>query len=423
MVAAGGSGEHRALRFAIGVVAAGASAGLVSLALSHLLRLVERVAWGSAATVSLLAGVETASPGMRVLVLLGAGVIGAAAWFALYRWARPIVPLARAVAGERMSVLTTTIHAGVQVVLVGLGASIGREAAPRELSGALASWIGRQLRLPATDVRLLLGCGAGAGLAAIYSVPVSGVLFALEILLVEITIRSAVCATAVTGIAVLIAQGPRGGAPFYDVSPLDGSASLVVWSLPAGLVIGLVAGVFAVLAARFESSRPRDWRLFVAMPLVFAGVGAVSVAWPEVLGNGQSVAQAAFDGRAVAPILVLAGLKAVTTLATIRAGTWGGTLNPSIAIGAGIGAGLGLAWSSLWPGSGAAAFAFVGAAAFLATTQRAPATSVMLVVELTHQGGTVLVPTLIAVAGAVATGELVRRLALRRGYGAGTQDP
>jgi H+/Cl- antiporter ClcA len=110
-------------------------------------------------------------------------------------------------------------------------------------------------------------------------------------------------------------------------------------------------------------------------------------------------------------LLVLGVLKTATTAVTIGAGAVGGTLTPSIAIGSAIGGGLGGLWLLLWPvdSTSLAAFAFVGAAAFLATTMRAPFTALVLVVEFTQQGTDILVPSLLAVAGSVAVSYVLAR--------------
>ena len=134
-----------------------------------------------------------------------------------------------------------------------------------------------------------------------------------------------------------------------------------------------------------------------------------------MLGNGQASAQTQFDavwatgaGLGIAALVLAA--KTVTTFLTIRAGGWGGVLTPAVALGAGIGAVIGLPWAAAWPGSQVAAFAFIGAAAFLGASMNAPFTGLILVIEFTAQGPTILVPATLAVGGATAaTAWLSRR--------------
>jgi H+/Cl- antiporter ClcA len=101
--------------------------------------------------------------------------------------------------------------------------------------------------------------------------------------------------------------------------------------------------------------------------------------------------------------------KVAATIGTIGSGAAGGTLTPSFAIGAGFGAVAGGLWAMLWPGAPPAAFALIGAAAFLAASMRAPLTALVLVLEFTNQGPSLVIPLMIAVAGAVVVEYLLGR--------------
>lgn len=127
-----------------------------------------------------LDGVSQAPPWQRVEVLAIAGVIGGAGWWALRRWGARVVSVQQVVAGTQMPPLSTVINDGLQVIIVGLGASIGREVAPRELGAAFAGWLGEKAGVTSRERRILIACGACAGLAAVYSVPLGGALFAVE---------------------------------------------------------------------------------------------------------------------------------------------------------------------------------------------------------------------------------------------------
>lgn len=408
-------------RFVPGVILAGIAAGVTGWVCTRLLHLVERLAYGLTDG-TLLQAVEAVDPWRRVLALLVAGLVGGTSWFLLYRSGRAPVRIADAVQGWRLPVVTTLWHALTQVVIVGLGASIGREVAPREAAAALSAWISDRLGLSAEDRRILVACGAGAGLAAVYSVPLSGAVFALEVFLVTLTPRAVWPSLVISGIAVLVAHGWNRTEPFYTVPVLRASASLTVWAVVVGPVIGALGHLFRRVVSTAEKRRPTDARLLWVMPLVFTAVGIISVWVPSVLGNGQATAQTAFDSLWNGPVgiggvatvgflgIALAGLaKLVTTLATIRSGAWGGTLTPGIALGASLGALTGMVWSVVWPGTQVAAFVFIGAAVFLATSMRAPFTALVLVLEFTHQGSTILVPTVIALGGAVAAATLMER--------------
>ena len=401
-------------RFVVATLFTGVIAGLVGLACIHLLHWIQALAWDMHSG-TLLEAVSGASPARRVLNLVLGGILGAASWFFLFRRSRAITSVSAAVGGTPMPPLRATWHALTQVLIVGLGASVGREVAPREMAAAFSAAAADRLGLTPEDRRIIVACGAGAGLAAVYSIPISGAIYTLEILLVSRSRRAVAPAFCTSAIAVLISTGFTRPAPFYTVPTLTPSLSLTVFAALIGPLLGATGWAFKQAVTRVGAARPRDWRLLASLPTASFLVGVIAVWVPSVLGNGQASAQTQFDavwatgaGLGIA-VLVLA-TKTVTTFLTIRAGGWGGVLTPAVALGAGIGAVIGLPWAAAWPGSQVAAFAFIGAAAFLGASMNAPFTGLILVIEFTAQGPTILVPATLAVGGATAaTAWLSRR--------------
>ena len=403
-----------ARRLAAATLATGVIAGLVGLACIHLLHWIQALAWDMHGG-TLLEAASAVSPTRRVLVLTLGGVIGALSWFLLFRRNKAITSVSAAVDGTPMPPLRAIWHALTQVLVVGLGASVGREVAPREMAAAFSAAAADRLGLSAEDRRIIVACGAGAGLAAVYSIPLSGAVYTLEILLVSRSGRAVAPAFLTSGIAVLISTGFTRPAPFYTVPTLTPSLSLTVFGALVGPLLGAAGWAFKQAVARVGAARPRDWRLLLTLPAAFLVVGLIASRLPSVLGNGQASAQTQFDaqwaaGAGLAFALLVLAAKTVTTFLTIRAGGWGGVLTPAVALGAGLGAVIGLPWASAWPGSEVAAFAFIGAAAFLGASMNAPFTGLILVIEFTGQGPTILVPAVLAVGGATAaTTWLTRR--------------
>jgi CIC family chloride channel protein len=387
----------------------GVGAGVGGLCASLLLRLVETLAYGSSSG-SFLDDVLQADPSRRVIALCAAGVFAALAWWALRRWGTPVVSVEASVAGKRMPWIVSILNAAIQIVIVGLGASIGKEVAPREIGALIAGWLTDKARVTARERRILVACGAGAGLAAVYNVPLGGALLAVEILLAEISFATVLPALATSAIAALVARLVVPIEPLYHLPQFTLSPTIVVWSIVTGPIIGFAAVGFVWLMKAAGDRRPRGWRILVIMPLVFAGVGFLSLAFPAILGNGQALGQVAFDGAVGIPLItILLLLKAAATTATIGSGGAGGTLQPSVAVGAAFGAATGGLWLMLWPGSPVAAFAFIAAAAFLASTMRAPLTALVLLIEFTGQGPALLVPAILAIGGSVAVSYVIRR--------------
>ena len=391
------------------------TAGLVGAGCSHLLHLIEGLVFGDASG-TLLHAISSVPWWHRIFALGGAGLVGGISWYLYARVGGKPVSLPKAVNGQKMPILLTFWHSINQIVIVGMGASIGREVAPREISASLGGKIADFLYLPPEQRRIIVGCAAGAGLAAVYSLPLSGAVFALEILLIEVTASAVWPALIISGGAVLVAHGWVRSDPFYtlpEATQLLPTASLTLWAVIIGPVLGIIGVLFKSAVAACSAARPTGWRLLAWMVPTFTFIGVITVWVPSIAGNGQSTAQLAFDGavlgqggRAAAGIGValLASLaidgftKLIGTLATIRSGAWGGTLTPGLALGASSGAILGILWSYIYPGDTTAivCFAFIGAVVVLGTSMSAPLTALCLVIEFTHRGATLLVPTVIA---------------------------
>jgi len=391
-------------------IGSGIGGGLVYLALHS----IQHLAFGYSEG-TFIEGLLDAPPVSRVVALAVAGVIGGVGWWALRRWGRlrpkhAIVSVESAVNGRRMPWFVTIANAGLQVVIVGLGASIGREVAPRELGALVADWLTDRAGVNARERRILVACGAGAGLAAVYNVPFGGAVFAVEILLAEISFATVLPALASSAIATLVARLVVPANPLYPIEQFPLSPSIVVWAILAGPVIGFAAIGFVRLMQFAQGIRPKSWGILIVMPLVFTAVGVVSLWFPAILGNGRSLGQLALTASLpVLLILVLTLLKVFATAGTIGSGAAGGTLTPALAVGAGFGLTIGAAWNLVWPGAPVAVFALIGAAAFLAVSMRAPLTALLLVMEFTNQGPDMFAPVMLCVAGAVAVGYLFER--------------
>ncbi len=396
-------------RLAVVTALVGIGSGVAGLLVSISLRAIEHLAYGYRSG-TFLDGVTSSSAGQRVLALTIAGIIGGVGWWALRRWGRRVVSVEQNVAGEKMPTVPTLINVGLQVVVVGLGASIGREVAPRELGALLAAWLSDRAGVTARERRILVACGAGAGLAAVYDVPLSGAVFAVEVLLAELSFATALPALATSAIATVVAQLAVPSGALYTLPSLTLTPSLFVWAVIVGPVMGFAAVGFTRLVTFFGAHRATGSRLLLVMPAIFALVGVLAIPFPEILGNGAALGDVAFAGTASILVLgLLAVVKTGSTVATIGAGAAGGTLTPSLAIGAALGGSLGGLWSLAWPGTPLAAFAFVAAAAFLASSLRAPFTALILMVEFTNQGPALLVPTMLAIAGSVMVSYLLGR--------------
>src|SRR5258706_1494199 len=396
--------------FAIGV-----GSGLGGMALGLLLRLVQHIAYGHGlhtivGRVSFLQEVTAASDLRRFLAVCSCGGVAGVGWWLLYRFGSPLVSIVQAVRkGGRMPFWATLTHAILQIVTVGLGSPLGREVAPRELGAALATKLCARANLTPECTRTMIACGAGAGLAAVYNVPLGGTLFTLEVLLGTFSLPASVLALATCVIATLVAQLGLGNGLQYSVPPLATSPYLIVWSLLVGPVVGAAAYLFVRVTEAARARAPRNWRLAVWCSLVFPIIGLLAIPFPQLLGNGKGLAQAGFDnevGLTLAATLLL--LRVVVLVVSLRAGAEGGLLTPGLSIGALLGIILGTFWNHIWPTGSLADFAIIGGAAFLAASLKMPLTAIVLTVEFTGIGQKFLIPLSLAVAGSVSIFHLCR---------------
>ncbi len=398
-------------RMLAGVLLTGLAAGAGGVALTLLLHGIQHLAFGYTENTFLI-GVERASAARRVLALAIGGVVVGPGWWLLRRLGQPVISVAAAVAdpSRRLPLLVTTCDSVLQVVAVGFGASLGREGAPRQLGAAAGGLLARLLGLSVRQRRTLLACGAGAGLAAVYNVPLGGAAFTLEMVLASAAVSDAVPALLTAAIATAVAWPVLSDLPTYQVGSFGLTAPLFTWALLAGPVAGVVGAGFGRLMRAAKASAPRGRRLMVAVPLAFTAVGLLAIGFPQLPGNGKGPAQLAFDGSLSLPLLAaLVLLKPLATSLCLRSGARGGLLTPSLATGALLGALTGTLWGELWPGAPVGAYAVIGAAAVLATTQRAPLTAIVLTLEFTRTGLGLLAPMALCVGLAVVTGGYLDR--------------
>jgi H+/Cl- antiporter ClcA len=398
------------VRYCAVVALTGVGAGVAGGLFTLLLHGIQHVAFGYTEN-SFLFGVQHASYERRVLVLIIAGLIAGFGWYALRRWVGESRSVSSAVWGPdgRMQLIPAVADATLQIVVVALGASLGREGAPRQAGAAWASQLSDWTGLSDEQRRLLMACGAGAGLAAVYNVPLGGAVFTLEVLLVSISLSSVLPAIMTSVIATLVARAFLGDHPTYTVVTGPSSATLTVFALVAGPLCGVLAvGFIALIDLAKRGVRPRGWKLVASTTVVFGALGAASLAYPQLLGNGKGPAQLSFDGQgSLLLFAALVVLKPVATAACLRSGAVGGLFTPALATGALFGAAIGRIWLDAWPGSPLEAFAVVGAAAVLAAAVRAPIASAILIFELARVGSSALVPILIAVVGATLVARLL----------------
>jgi CIC family chloride channel protein len=271
---------------------------------------------------------------------------------------------------------------------IGSGGSIGREGPMVQLAAMLASFLGRWRRFSPPQLRLLVACGAAAGISSAYFAPLAGSFFVAEIVLGTIAMESLGPLVAASVTAALTVKFLTNAHQLYEVPRFVLNSP---WEIPPFLLLGLLAGMAAPVFLRSLRLAERGF-LAAGLPLAarlgLGGllVGAVAVAVPEVCGNGYSVVLGILHGdytwRIVALVLVC---KWIATAASFGSGAPGGVFTPSLFMGASAGLLFGTAIRALFPVGliDPVAFALVGMGAFLAAATRAPVMAVILLFEMT----------------------------------------
>ncbi len=327
--------------------------------------------------------------------------------------------------GGRMRPQVPVVKSLASAVCIGSGGSVGREGPIVQIGSALGSVTGQALRLPASQIRLLVACGAAGGISATFNAPIAGVFFALELILRNFETRSFGLVVLSSVTADAIGRAAFGNHPFLSLpsftfnSPLELLlyAGLGVLATGVGLAFVRVLYTGEDLADRLWGGH-REWLRPAAGGVL---LGLLLLAIPEMYGVGYPVLQMAVAGHYV--ILVLLGLLAAKVLATsltMWIGGSGGVFAPSLFMGAMLGSAYGAVAHELLPGLAVAAGAYglVGMGAVFAATARAPITAVLIIFELTGDYRIIL-PLMIAIVVASAlsnaiTTDTIYTLKLRR---------
>lgn len=388
-----------AKKFWLAILLTGIATGVAAGALTRLLEAVQRLSWGGSGT-DILRSAQQNDTLHLIAILLTAGVVTGIGQIILKQLSSGNgIDTTAAIwfyAG-RMPTLRTLGSAVLSVIIVGMGVSLGREGAPKQAGAVFANLFSDRGRLSDEQRRLLVACGAGAGMAAAYGVPLGGALFALEVMRGKLALRYVLPALFASLSATAVAWIFLPDAPTYFIPSFQHSASSDIFALIAGPIAGLVS-VYYVRAVQWaDRSRPHGWRRLTAPVASFMVLGAASIWFPQLLGNGKDVSQLAFAGQ-VAPalLLVLFLLKPGAIVLSMASGAPGGLFTPSLTTGAMLGGFLGYLWSFMWPGDPPGLFALLGAGAVLAATTQGPISSVVLLMELTGGDRSFILPLLLS---------------------------
>jgi len=403
---------RRNLDFFCAVLIVGLMAGVAGLCTTLLLHYFEHLTYRYTFG-SLLQGVAGSSPVRRALGPMVGGALAGLGWWIL-RPRAEVPPLSTAIRNrDRIRLVPFALDAALQVVVVGSGASLGREVAPRQLAVGLGNFAtGWLKRLSSQDRKILLACAAGAGLGAVYAVPLGGTLFSLRIMLKTWHPRAVGAALITSSLAVSVASYATHNQTNLLWPDLHISYRLIAYVLlltPLTCVVGLAFN--RVMTTAHRAALTRSWLLIPAIAGAGLLIGVCSHWWPELPGNGKSILTASLAGgmtlTTAAAVLLL---KPVLTAVFLRAGATGGLLTPALATGAAAGTLFVLAINAA---AGThfhvQAVSLAGAAGVLAVTQRTPFWAAIFVWELARPPIWLLLVFLIAALSSYGIERLAER--------------
>ncbi|MEZ5561208.1 MAG: chloride channel protein [Pseudomonadales bacterium] len=297
------------------------------------------------------------------------------------------------------------------IVALVSGQSGGREGPAVHLGAASSSLLGQAFKLPNNSIRTLVACGVAAAIAGSFNTPIAGVIFAMEVVMMEYTMGSFIPVIIAAVTSTLLTHYFLGSAPAFSVAPAAMHSLLEIpYIVFAGVVIGCAAAAFIQLVQLF--ARLNAWPFWVRALLAGSITALAAVTTPEVMGVGYDTVNGAMIGKLT--LWILAGvvlMKSLCSAAAVGLGLPVGLIGPTFVIGAALGGILGLLGGQ-FQGEVATTTGFyvmLGMAAMMAAVLQAPLAALMAVMELTSNPKLILPAMLIIVVATLVSSVLFRQ--------------
>ncbi|RBP26427.1 CIC family chloride channel protein [Marinobacter pelagius] len=294
---------------------------------------------------------------------------------------------------------------GVSTVVT--GQSAGREGPAVHLGAAFSSLMGQWMRLPNNSIRTLVACGCAAAISASFNTPISGVLFAMEVVMMEYTIAGFTPIILAAVSAAIVSQAVYGSEPAFSVPALTMNSLMEIpWILAIAVIIGIAAALFIQLV----DAMGRHHHQPVLLRIGIAGALMVpfAVFIPETMGIGYDTVNATINGNLGFWLLLSAGVaKLVITSLSIGLGMPSGVIGPTLFMGATLGGAMGLVGAQIAPdiASSVGFYAMLGMGAMMGAVLQAPLAALMAVMELTRNPNIILPAMLIITTASLVTSE------------------
>ncbi len=287
-------------------------------------------------------------------------------------------------------------------IAIGTGGPFGAEGPIIQTGGALGSLFGQLFHMTAAERKVLLACGAGAGMSATFNTPIAGVILAIELLLFEFKSRSFIPLVIASTLATTVHFRLLGRGPMFSVAHPDFD---VPHALPAYLLLGIICGLAAVLFTKALYWVEDQFEKLPIAEMWWPAVGAVALGVigyfvPRVLGVGYDTISDILNSRLELKLLVLIMIfKSVGLIVSLGSGTSGGLLAPMFMASAALGSAYAAGINTFAPGAhlSPAAFALVAMGAVFGAASRATFTFIIFAFELTRDYNSILPLMLVCV--------------------------
>jgi CIC family chloride channel protein len=368
----------------------GVGGGFGAVGFRYLIRLVQVITFGSW---NYTLDIARSLPWYYLLLL---PAIGLTAIFPFIKWLAPetkghgVPEVMEAVAlrGGAIRPRIVLIKALASAICIGTGGSVGREGPIVQIGSAFGSSIGQLLRIPASRIRTLVGCGAAAGIAGTFNAPIAGALFSVEVILGDFGVPQFSPIVISSVVSTIVSRHYLGNTPAFIVPPYElvSAYELIPYAL-LGLLAGYVGVGFSSLLYKTEDFFEGLKIPEISKPVIGGlCIGFMALWFPHVMGVGyETIDLALADKMAWFLLLALVFLKLAATCITLSTGGSGGIFAPSLFLGAMSGGFIGTVVHHFFPlvTAGGGAYATVGMGAVVAAATHAPLTAMIIIFEMT----------------------------------------
>ncbi|MCB1858401.1 MAG: chloride channel protein [Gammaproteobacteria bacterium] len=292
------------------------------------------------------------------------------------------------------------------------GHSVGREGPHVFLGAAAGSILGQYLELPNNSIRTLVGCGTAAAIAASFNTPLAGVIFALEVVMMEYSFASFIPVMLAAAAANTVSVAVIGGDPAFQVPELSMGS---LREIPLVLVLALFGGAFSALFVHLLqrlAERVQVMPFWIRTTLAGVGVGLLGAMVPEVMGIGYDTVNHALLGQiGLNLLLVMLAFKLLATVISVGMGIPGGMIGPALFLGAVLGSLFALVVNSMVPhlGVDVGFYALLGMGAVMSASLQAPLAALVAMMELTYSPQIVMPGILVVVVAGLVASEVFKK--------------